>query len=326
VWAAIQEDWGNGENSRGQAAEMVREKGEMVEQGGIFPTAIAKEVVVHDQRGTSKDVSQYYFRDIRKLAILPAQEQYALTERAKAGDLQAREKLIGSNLGLVISIAKRYLGCGLPLADLIQEGNLGLIKAVGKFRPEMGHRFSTYATWWIRQSIVRALANHSRIIRLPVNIEAQVNRFLRVLRNLTQKLEREPAPHEIADEMSLSTEQVMQFEAIIQPPTSLESKVGSSEDGSILKDLIEDTKTISPVERIQIKKQRKQIAMLLAKLTKHEQKVLTLRFGLKDGDTKSLESIGRYFGLSRDKISQIESIALRKLRRWLSRRELVESL
>jgi RNA polymerase primary sigma factor len=295
----------------------------MGEQSGFSSTAVADNIALHTETAVNEDVSRYYFRDIRKLAMLPAEEQSALAEKAAAGDLQAREKLISSNLGLVISIAKKYLGCGLPLSDLIQEGNLGLIKAVGKFRPEMGNRFSTYATWWIRQAIIRSLANHARIIRLPVNIEEQISRFLRVLCKLTQRLERNPLPHEIANEMSLSIDQITRLGVLMQYPVSLESEVGSPDTGNILKDVIKDTNTVSPIEKIQAKRRRKQIAILLAKLSEQEQKVLTMRFGLANGDTKSLEATGQVSGLNRDKVSQIENIALRKLRHWLSRRELV---
>jgi len=274
----------------------------------------------------AKNVSQYYFRDIRKLTILPPQEQCTLSERAKAGDLTAREKLIASNLSLVISIAQRYQGCGLPLTDLIQEGNLGLIRAIEKFNPQMGSRFSSYATWWVRQCIVRALFQKARLIRLPVNIEEQLNRFIRVLRNLTRRLERNPTAYEIAEEMSLSTEQVLKLETLNQPLlVSLETEIGLPEEsGGMLKDILEDREATSPLEEIQIKNQHRQVAKLLMKLNKRERVVIIMRFGLADGEGKTLEAIGHALGLSRERASQIATIALHKLRRWTAKKDWFE--
>jgi RNA polymerase primary sigma factor len=274
----------------------------------------------------TKDVSRYYFRDIRKLTILPPQEQCVLSERAKAGDLTAREKLIATNLSLVISIAQRYQGCGLPLADLIQEGNLGLIRAIEKFNPNMGSRFSSYAVWWIRQSIVRALFQKSRLIRLPVNIEERLNRFMRVLRNLTRRLERNPTAYEIAEEMSLSTEQVLKLETLNQPLlVSLETEIGLPEEsGGTLKDILEDKEATSPLEDAQIKNQHRQVAKLLARLSKRERAVIVMRFGLDDGEEKSLKTIGRRLGVNRDRVRQIETLALHKLRRLVVKKDWFE--
>lgn len=273
----------------------------------------------------AKDVVRYYLRDIRNLTILPPEEQCALYERARAGDSQSRERLIASNLGLVISIAKRYQGCGLPLADLIQEGNLGLIRAVGKFKPQMGASFSSYAVWWIRQSIVRALFQKSRLIRLPVNIEERLNCFTRALRKLTQKLERDPTAQEIAGEMALSAEQIFKLETLVQPPVSLETEIGIQKEwGGTLKNVIEDKEITSPLEACRIKNQHRQVAKLLANLTKRERVVITMRFGLDDGESKTLEAIGQTLGLSCERVSQIETIALKKLRRRTAKKDLFE--
>lgn len=270
-------------------------------------------------------IIKHYFQDISKLSMLSAAEEQALANRVRAGEQAAREQMIKSNLRLVVSIAKKYQGCGLPLADLVAEGNLGLIKAVEKFRPERGYRFSTYAIWWIRQEIVRALAQQTRLIRLPVNISEQVTRFIRVLRNLTQRLKRDPTPSEIAKKMSLSTEQITQIKVLMQPPASLESEVDSPKGGNLLKlkDVIEDTKAISPFKKLQIKRQREQVAALLAQLTEQEQKVITLRFGLDGGEPKTLEAIGSVFDLTRDRIRQTESMALNRLRHLLLSKDLV---
>jgi RNA polymerase primary sigma factor len=289
----------------------------MVEQSGVFEEMPTGEVAVHDDTRTT-DISRYYFRDIKKFPVLSAEEQSALVERAQGGDLQAREKLIGSNLGLVISVAKRYLRSGQPLADLIQDGNMGLIKAVEKFKSQKGACFSSYAVWWIRHAIVRALFQNARLIRLPVNVGEQRGRFIRTQRQLTQTLEREPEPHEIAVEMALSTEQITQMQALSQPPVSLDSHIGLPEDGNTLKDVIEDKAAISPVESLRMKRQKDQIRSLMFKLNQQERTVITMRFGLDGEKAKSLEAVGQRLCLNRDRVSRIENMALQKLRQNLS--------
>lgn len=273
------------------------------------------------EKEKSYDSIQRYFREIGKLPILSMEDEQSLAYRARAGDAAARERMISSNLRLVVSVAKKYNNCGLPLPDLIEEGNLGLIKAVEKFQPEKGYRFSTYATWWIRQSIVRALAKHTRTIRLPVNVAETVNRFARTLRGIVQKLGRDPTSREIADEMSMSQEQVARIMEMLQTPSSLEAEIGLNE-GNSLKDVLEDRGITSPIEATAIKRRQENIRTILGMLSDQEQRVVSLRFGLDDGDPKTLETIGHAFGLTRERIRQIESSALKKLRRLLSRKDM----
>jgi RNA polymerase primary sigma factor len=270
---------------------------------------------------TESDSIRHYFQEISRLPVLNDTEEFELAQRARAGDSRARERMISCNLRLVVSVAKRYIHCGLPLPDLIEEGNLGLIKAVEKFKPEMGYRFSTYATWWIRQSIVRALAKHTRTIRLPVNVAERVNRFARVLRGMVQKLGRNPTSPEIADEMSLTTDQITHIIQMIQPLSSLEAEIGTK-DGNSLKDVLEDRAVMSPIEITDLKRRKENINLLLEILTEQERKIIQLRFGLEDGESLTLEKIGNMFGLTRERIRQIEGIALKKLRRFLLRRDI----
>jgi RNA polymerase primary sigma factor len=250
------------------------------------------------------------------MPVLSDGEEFELAQLAQAGDVQAREKMISCNLRLVVSVAKRYIRCGLPLADLIEEGNLGLIKAVEKFKPELGYRFSTYATWWIRQAMVRSLANHSRTIRLPINVTERLSRFVRVLRNMVQKLGRVPTSPEIAEEMSLSIEHITNIMRMVQPTVSLETEIGLKE-GNSLKDLLEDTEIISPIDAAALKHRKENINLLLSILTEQERKIVQLRFGLEDSDPQTLDAIGNLFGLSRERIRQIEDSALNKLRHFL---------
>ncbi len=266
------------------------------------------------------DSIQYYFQEISRIQVLNAEDELKLAKQAQAGNIMAREKMINCNLRLVVSVAKRYMHCGLPLADIIEEGNLGLIKAVDKFKPEMGFRFSTYATWWIRQSMVRALAKNTRTIRLPINVVERLNRFVRVLRNMVHKFGRIPTSPEIAEEMSLPPEQIANILQMIQPPASLETEIGCK-DGNSLKDVLEDKSIISPIEATALKHRKENINLLLSLLTDQEQDIIKLRFGLEDTEPQTLDAIGITFGLTRERIRQIEGSALKKLRRFLFRQQ-----
>lgn len=264
---------------------------------------------------------QQYFREIREIGVLSAEEEYALAKRVEEGDEAAREKMIESNLRLVVSVAKRYLHCGLPFSDTIEEGNIGLIKAVERFKPEMGFKFSTYAAWWIRQSIVRAIAKNSRLVRLPVNVSEVINKFFRVLQGMVQRIGYEPSYKEIATEMELTVDQVCRIMELSQTPISLEYEIGERE-GNSLSDVIEDTRVVSPVDRISKARRSELIGLLLERLSKQERDVISNRFGLGDGEPKTLEYIARRQDLTRERIRQIEGAALKKLWRYLLREEI----
>ena len=261
----------------------------------------------------SDDPVKQYLKEIGDYPLLTIEEEIELAKRIQKGDEKAKLTLADSNLRLVVSIAKRYVGRGLSFLDLIQEGNLGLLKAVEKFDHEKGYKFSTYATWWIRQAITRAIADQSRTIRIPVHMSEVINKTYRVSRMLTQELGREPSEQEIADVMGLPTEKVREILKVSADPISLDSPIGE-EDDSHLGDFIKDERIMGPEEAAAYSMLQDQIAKLLETLTEREQRVLTLRFGLQDGRSRTLEEVGKEFKVTRERIRQIEAKALRKLR------------
>ncbi len=260
-----------------------------------------------------EDPVRMYLKEIGKVPLLTAEEEIDLAMRMEAGDERAKQRLAEANLRLVVSIAKRYVGRGMLFLDLIQEGNLGLIKAVEKFDYRKGYKFSTYATWWIRQAITRAIADQARTIRIPVHMVETINKLIRVSRQLLQELGREPTPEEIAEEMELSVERVREILKISQEPISLETPIGKEED-SHLGDFIQDDNVPVPADAAAFAMLREQLEEVLSTLTEREQKVLRLRFGLDDGRARTLEEVGKEFKVTRERIRQIEAKALRKLR------------
>lgn len=259
------------------------------------------------------DPVRMYLKEIGRVPLLSADEETNLAKRMEQGDEEAKRRLAEANLRLVVSIAKRYVGRGMLFLDLIQEGNLGLIKAVEKFDYNKGFKFSTYATWWIRQAITRAIADQARTIRIPVHMVETINKLIRVSRQLLQELGREPSPEEIAREMDVSVERVREIMKIAQEPVSLETPIGEEED-SHLGDFIEDQDAPAPAEAASFMLLKEQLEEVLETLTPREEKVLRLRFGLDDGRARTLEEVGQHFGVTRERIRQIEAKALRKLR------------
>ncbi len=259
------------------------------------------------------DPVRMYLKEIGKVPLLTAQEEIDLAKRMEAGDEYAKQKLCEANLRLVVSIAKKYVGRGMLFLDLIQEGNLGLIKAVDKFDWTKGYKFSTYATWWIRQAITRSIADQARTIRIPVHMVETINKLIRVSRQLLQAEGREPTPDEIAEEMGISVEKVREILKIAQEPVSLETPIGEEED-SHLGDFIPDDDAPAPAEAAAFSMLKEQLVDVLGTLTEREQKVLKLRFGLEDGRARTLEEVGKKFDVTRERIRQIEAKALRKLR------------
>ncbi len=259
------------------------------------------------------DPVRMYLKEIGRVDLLSAEEEINLAKRIEEGDEEAKRRLAEANLRLVVSIAKRYVGRGMLFLDLIQEGNMGLIKAVEKFDYRKGYKFSTYATWWIRQAITRAIADQARTIRIPVHMVETINKLIRVQRQLLQDLGREPSPEEIAEDMDLMPEKVREILKIAQEPVSLETPIGE-EDDSHLGDFIEDQDATSPSEHAAYELLKEQLEDVLDTLTDREENVLRLRFGLDDGRTRTLEEVGKVFGVTRERIRQIEAKALRKLR------------
>lgn len=272
-----------------------------------------------------EDPVRMYLKEIGKVPLLSAEEEIELAKRMELGDQEAKKRLAEANLRLVVSIAKRYVGRGMLFLDLIQEGNLGLIKAVEKFDYRKGYKFSTYATWWIRQAITRAIADQARTIRIPVHMVETINKLIRVSRQLLQELGREPTPEEIATEMNMPVERVREILKISQEPVSLETPIGEEED-SHLGDFIQDDNVPVPADAAAFTLLKEQLEEVLGTLTEREQKVLTLRFGLEDGRARTLEEVGREFNVTRERIRQIEAKALRKLRHPSRSRKLKDYL
>jgi RNA polymerase primary sigma factor len=259
------------------------------------------------------DPVRMYLKEIGRVPLLSAEEEIELAKRIEQGDEEAKRRLAEANLRLVVSIAKRYVGRGMLFLDLIQEGNMGLIKAVEKFDYEKGYKFSTYATWWIRQAITRAIADQARTIRIPVHMVETINKLIRVQRQLLQDFGREPTPEEVAQEMELTPDKVREILKIAQEPVSLETPIGE-EDDSHLGDFIEDQEALAPSDAAAYELLKEQLEDVLDTLTDREENVLRLRFGLDDGRTRTLEEVGKVFGVTRERIRQIEAKALRKLR------------
>lgn len=260
------------------------------------------------------DPIDLYLKEISNTPLLNAVEENELAQRVSGGDVEARKKMIVSNLRLVVSIAKQYVGRGLPLLDLIEEGNLGLIRAVDKFDHERGTRFSTYASWWIKQAVTRSIADQARTIRLPVHVTDLISRWLRVSRKLAQSLGRRPTVSEVAASMGIPEEKVKRIAKLAQQPASLEMPVSDPNQGQ-LSDLLEDINVASPLEELDETLQREEVMTLLGHLREKERETLILRFGLRDGVSRTLEEIGETFGLTRERVRQIQVEAIRKLRR-----------
>ena len=278
----------------------------------------------------SKDIKindpvRMYLKEIGRINLLTSEEEFEYAKLANEGDEYAKNMLAESNLRLVVSIAKRYVGRGMLFLDLIQEGNIGLMKAVDKFDPSKGYKFSTYATWWIRQAITRAIADQERTIRIPVHMVETINKLARVQRQLTQELNREPTDEEIAKKLGISLEKVREVYKISQDPVSLETPIGE-EDDSHLGDFIKDERTMSPEEYTEIGMLKEELSGVLLTLTEREEKVLRLRFGLDDGQCRTLEEVGQIFNVTRERIRQIEAKALRKLRHPSRSRKLKDFL
>ncbi len=283
---------------------------EWAEEEDVDPVA-----TVYLDDDVADDSVRLYLREIGKIPLLTAEEELALAKKVVAGDKTAKDKMAEANMRLVVSIAKRYVGRGLDLLDLIQEGNTGLLRAVEKFDPDKGFKFSTYATWWIRQAITRAIADQARTIRIPVHMVETINKLLRTQRRLTQELNREPSNEEIAQAMEIDVDKVEHIMKIKQDISSLDASIRDDEEDSVLADFIEDEDTISPEESATSQLLKEQVKDMLGALTEREQKILKLRFGLEDGKSHTLEEVGQEFSVTRERIRQIEAKALAKLRK-----------
>jgi RNA polymerase primary sigma factor len=284
---------------------------EEAEEEVVAPTNTA----VYLDDDVADDSVRLYLREIGKIPLLNSEEELALAQRVVSGDKDAKDQMAEANMRLVVSIAKRYVGRGLDLLDLIQEGNTGLLRAVEKFDPDKGFKFSTYATWWIRQAITRAIADQARTIRIPVHMVETINKLLRTQRRLTQELNREPSNEEIAKEMEIDIDKVEHIMKIKQDISSLDASIRDDEEDSVLADFIEDEDTVSPEESATGQLLKEQVKDMLGALTEREQKILKLRFGLEDGKSHTLEEVGQEFSVTRERIRQIEAKALAKLRK-----------
>ena len=304
-------------------------KSEEEDVSGVVEEIESPDKILEDLTN-SKDIKindpvRMYLKEIGRINLLTSDEEFEYARLATEGDERAKAMLAESNLRLVVSIAKRYVGRGMLFLDLIQEGNIGLMKAVDKFDPSKGYKFSTYATWWIRQAITRAIADQARTIRIPVHMVETINKLARIQRQLTQELNREPTDEEIAKKLGISLEKVREVYKISQDPVSLETPIGE-EDDSHLGDFIKDERTMSPEEYTEIGMLKEELSGVLLTLTEREEKVLRLRFGLDDGQCRTLEEVGQIFNVTRERIRQIEAKALRKLRHPSRSRKLKDFL
>jgi len=311
--------------------DVVNEAGELValdeeELKDEEVVIVEEEIDLSVPEGISvNDPVRMYLKEIGKIPLLSSDDEIQLAKRMQEGDEEAKRRLAEANLRLVVSIAKKYVGRGMLFLDLIQEGNLGLIKAVEKFDYHKGFKFSTYATWWIRQAITRAIADQARTIRIPVHMVETINKLIRISRQLVQEMGREPLPEEIAHVMGISEERVREILKIAQEPVSLETPIGE-EDDSHLGDFIEDQDALAPAEAAAFELLKEQLDDVLETLTPREKKVLKLRFGLDDGRSRTLEEVGQIFGVTRERIRQIEAKALRKLRHPMRSKRLKDYL